>query len=107
MRLTAKPVDQAAYCSVALQRSPAELPLARGIGAQAATIGQVCGWRAMLGGARLLETRPCVGPGFRDSQSSEAGPHSKPTGAPARASLMRRRPRLCQVPIGTRRLDAY
>jgi hypothetical protein len=29
----------------------------------------------MFGGARLLAARPCVGSGFRDRQSSEAGPH--------------------------------
>ena len=28
----------------------------------------------MFGGARLLAARPCVGSGFRDRQSSEAGP---------------------------------
>jgi hypothetical protein len=28
----------------------------------------------MFGGARLLATRPCAGSGFRDRQSSEAGP---------------------------------
>jgi hypothetical protein len=27
----------------------------------------------MFGRARLLATRPCAGPGFRDRQSSEAG----------------------------------